>query len=157
MRTRPSARIVVLNRNKQILLFRFAYSRGILSGLVYWATPGGEVEGDETFEQAASRELFEETGIKLEPSAFGEQIAQRQFELLLPDGERVMADDRFFTIRVDNPLLSKLNLTELECEVMAEHRWWSIDELINSDEKIFPSDIADILLSIGVARLETGF
>lgn len=150
MRTRPSARIVVLNQDQQVLLFRFAYSRGILSGLVYWATPGGEVEGDESFEQAASRELFEETGIKLNPGAFGEQIARRQFELTLPDGERVMADDRFFTIKVDNPLLSKVHLTELECEVMAEHKWWSIEELCSSGEKIFPTDIAQILLDIGV-------
>ena len=34
------------------------------AGRVFWTLPGGGIEGDETPEDCASRELFEETGVR---------------------------------------------------------------------------------------------
>src|SRR5580658_2706794 len=53
MRTRLSARLLVLDPSGRILLFRFVHRNGALTGQDYWATPGGGVEDGETFEQAA--------------------------------------------------------------------------------------------------------
>ena len=39
MRTRPSARLLVVDPAGRILLFRFAHSRGAFVGEGYWATP----------------------------------------------------------------------------------------------------------------------
>lgn len=53
------AAIVLVERDGKIL----AVSRG--PGSDQWALPGGKVEEGESFEEAAVRELFEETGLKL--------------------------------------------------------------------------------------------
>lgn len=54
---------VALKRDDRLLLVkrRFAPSRGL------YAFPGGRVEPGETLEQAARRELFEETGLNAGP------------------------------------------------------------------------------------------
>jgi len=57
--TRPlilvGATVVVLNKNKQILLQLRADTKE-------WGLPGGAMELAESLEQTAERELFEETG-----------------------------------------------------------------------------------------------
>lgn len=66
MRQRPSARLLVLNREARLLLFRFEFRQGPLAGNIFWATPGGEVDPRESFEAAACRELREETGLDID-------------------------------------------------------------------------------------------
>lgn len=50
MRHGPSARLLLLDPNDKVLLFRFSFTSGILAGQIYWATPGGGVKNDETYE-----------------------------------------------------------------------------------------------------------
>src|SRR5271156_5095647 len=126
MRPRPSARLLVLNPSGKVLLFHFVHRNDALAGRDYWATPGGGVEDGETFEQAAIRELEEETGIRVED--IGPEVGRREFVLQLPDGEQVMADERFFLIKPGDASLSRDGWTAQEAKVMADHRWWSLDE-----------------------------
>ena len=127
MRKRPSARLIILDRMSRLLLFRFRHTRGALAGRDYWATPGGGVEPDESYREAARRELHEETGIIVED--VGPQVGERQFVLQLPDGEHVEAEERFYLVRTDDVVLSRAGWTEAEMDVMAEHRWWSANDL----------------------------
>ena len=46
-------------------------------------------------------ELFEETGIRVE--TVGQEVAEREFVMQLPDGECVTAEERFFVVRVSRP------------------------------------------------------
>ena len=98
MRRRPSARLLITDPAGRVLLFRFVHKKGALAGQSYWATPGGGLEDGETFAQAAVRELREETGIQLE--SVGEPVTRNEFELQLPDGEWVIADEEYFRVRI---------------------------------------------------------
>jgi 8-oxo-dGTP pyrophosphatase MutT (NUDIX family) len=137
----------VLDPDDRVLLFHFVHKHGLLAGRDYWATPGGAVEGGETYAEAARRELFEETGIAVE--TIGAHVAEREFVLQWSDGE-VLAQERFFLVRTADHALSKACWTPEDIEVMADHRWWSIKGLTTTSDVVFPVDLAEILASIGV-------
>jgi 8-oxo-dGTP pyrophosphatase MutT (NUDIX family) len=147
VRRRPAARLLVTDPLGRVLLFRFEHRTGALAGSSYWATPGGGVEGNETFEQAAIRELWEETGIRVDH--VGPQIAQRRLVFQLSNGDYVNEDERYFRVRVGSASVSTAGWTAYEIECVTEHRWWGQDELAQAPEKIWPGNLAEMLKEAG--------
>jgi len=148
MRQRPSSRLLVVNCRRELLLFRFEHKEGALGGQTFWATPGGGLDDGESYEEAARRELFEEVGLRLED--VGPQVAQRTARFVLPSGDPVLADERFFLVELDELAVSDSNWTALEQEVMTAHRWWSQAELRATAEQVWPEDLEDVLIEAGV-------
>ncbi|WP_255211541.1 NUDIX hydrolase [Serratia ficaria] len=117
-----------------------------MAGKSYWATPGGGVEQGGSYEQAAVRELQEETGMVRRD--VGQPVAQRNFAMRLPNGEWVEAQEKFYVVRVSHREINTEGWSDEEKNVIAEHDWWSADGLRTTDEMVYPQNIAEILDSI---------
>ena len=146
MRQRPAARLLVLDPEGRLLLFKFVNLPGSGAGRAFWATPGGALDPGETYAEAARRELFEETGFEV--ADIGQQAAQRTVAFTTAEGVEVSADERYFLVRVGAMALSRDNWTALERATMKDHRWWTPAELRAPAEQVWPEDIAAMLESV---------
>ncbi len=143
MRQRPSSRLLIVDRGGRVLLFRYLHKKGPLAGQDFWSTPGGGVEDGETFQQAAIRELKEETGLTRE--SVGEPVAERAFVMQMPDGEYVEAQEQYFLVPSDIAVSSRDGWTNQEADVIADHRWWSKDELRHTTSTVWPENLLEML------------
>lgn len=143
MRTRPSARLLVIDQQQRVLLFCFSHKDDALDGQRYWATPGGAVEENENWKQAALRELFEETGITR--TELDDAVGYREFEMQLPSGDWVLAQEQYFKVQVGEQEISTSGWTPHERRVMTDFRWWNLQQLEGSGEQYFPENLAILL------------
>lgn len=135
---RPAARLLVVDRDGHVLLFRFTPD----AGSTFWATPGGACDPGESHSTAARRELIEETGFDLDP---GEEVARRTVDFTTLEGVDVTADERYFLVRAESTDICADGHTELERRVMTAYRWWTLDELRRTCETVFPEGLADLV------------
>jgi 8-oxo-dGTP pyrophosphatase MutT (NUDIX family) len=109
-----------------------------------WITPGGGLEGDETYEQAAVRELLEETGI-VEPIGTCVWTRRHVFPWrVAPIDQR----ERFYVVRVSDTTLTRDGWTVSEWMHQSDARWWSLEEIAASDEWFAPRRLAALLPAV---------
>jgi 8-oxo-dGTP pyrophosphatase MutT (NUDIX family) len=141
LRLRRAARLIVLDPELRALMFRY----DVPGRPPFWVTAGGECEADESFEDAARRELLEETGFVADP---GPEVARKTPEFITVEGEPVQADERFFLIRVAETRIDTSRHTALEQQLMTRHRWFTLEELEDWPEAVFPADLATMIRSL---------
>jgi ADP-ribose pyrophosphatase YjhB (NUDIX family) len=149
-RLRRNARLVVLDGQGRILLFRYERSQG--SGEHAWCTPGGGVNAGESFEDAARRELWEETGLRdveLGPCVWTRDV---EFAML---SEPVRSDERYYLVRALAHEVDTANMEEFERGFHRGHRWWSAAELAATDELVFPEPLAELLAPLAAGEVPT--
>jgi 8-oxo-dGTP pyrophosphatase MutT (NUDIX family) len=137
---RHAARILVIDRDDRILLIKAWYD-GIGIDTHIWIAPGGGVEPGKTHEQAAHRELWEETGLRAEALP---HVWNRSGRFLLFGQPREQREQYFF-LRVDRPQVAFTQLDGIEKDQVMELRWWTLPDIQASDEVFFPRQIGRLV------------
>lgn len=137
---RKSSRAILLNSTGCVLLIRFAVPRNGET-FVFWATPGGSVEGGETELDAARREVREELDVDVTLIGPVHTSASRFTH------NNILVDnvDVFFVGRLDRAVPQLRGATEDERAAMQMVRWWSFAEIDQTSETIFPPDLSAVI------------
>jgi 8-oxo-dGTP pyrophosphatase MutT (NUDIX family) len=140
---RRVSRIVLLDPRDRILLLHGCEPADPQDD--WWFTPGGGLEGAESREEAALRELVEETGItdvELGP------VLWRRYCSFPFDGRRWDQDEWYFLGRTEQTGTAPAGLTELERRSVTGARWWTSEELSAARETVYPTRLAELLRTL---------
>jgi 8-oxo-dGTP pyrophosphatase MutT (NUDIX family) len=141
---RATARILLHRGHDEIFLLLTHFDPEV--GLPpRWITPGGGVDVGETELEAAVRELFEETGLVIEPEMLGEPIWRTSGRWDWTDGNFHTYSDTFFQLEVEGFELDSTGWTDDERRDVLEYRWWKISELKQSSESVAPHGLVEFL------------
>jgi 8-oxo-dGTP pyrophosphatase MutT (NUDIX family) len=147
-RDRRGARVVVVDDRERVLLLNGRDPADATAGS-WWFTPGGGVDAGETVEQAAIRELAEETGLVLDDVGTPVWVRVAEFRFLGADYRQA---ETFFLARVGSHTVDTSGFTDIERASVLGFRWWTIQELKDTPEQVFPSALGtelEVLLRHG--------
>ena len=143
---RVGGRLLLVDPDDRVLLIQ---ERTDLVGGTQWITPGGGLEAGETPPQAAVREAYEETGIRVTPDALTPlHRTSRRWTDITSNGATYDQVDHFFAARVPAQAATPTALTaltDLERVTVVGVRWWTLEELHASQDTFEPADVAELV------------
>ncbi len=140
--TRFASRVLLFDPEGRVLLFLDEFPD--LPGRAKWITPGGGVEPGESAHEAAVRELFEETGLRVED--LGGIVHTFEFPVDRPSAKHSFSHWDFYVHTVEAPFEpSRENWTDEERATVQDWRWWSADELEATDHRYAPFDLPELI------------
>lgn len=127
-----------LPNEKQFLLFKVNESRG-----GFWQNITGSVENGESFEEAAIREIHEETGLEYNSFKLIDLMIENRFRTRHP---RIIHEQSFVALFADKP----------EIILSDEHQaccWFHFHE-INNINYGYDSNFRSLIYGLGYAKLD---
>lgn len=143
---RPTARVLLVDSRDRVLLFEMRTA----DGRVFWCPPGGGLEPGETHEDAAVREVREETGWSVD--VLGPVIGHRRQVVTWNDGVTYDCAEVWFMTHSEAFEVDSSLWTDEERIDMGAYRWWTLEELQEATVELSPNDLAvrvGILLTDG--------
>jgi 8-oxo-dGTP pyrophosphatase MutT (NUDIX family) len=115
-----------------------------------WVSPGGGIEDSEPMNEAASRELLEETGLKVDPESLGSRITSIEFTQHWPSGDFETGIAHFFKFKVSDEFeIDRKMWTPEEHRDILDVRWWHPSDLKESGERVGPPGLIELLVELG--------
>jgi len=149
---RRTARVLVIDDRQRVLLLASRMPDGEREGRL-WVAPGGALEGDETWEQAAHRELREETGLAV---SLGPCIWLREHTWYwAAQGTWYRSIEHYFVARTDVTEIDTTGWTPQERDALISSHWWSLEELVETRDTVVPRALATLLPPLLEGRFPT--
>lgn len=150
---RTASRVVLIDPEGKLFLIRGHDIEDPEHG--WWFTVGGGIGAEEDPSDGAVRELFEETGLGVEPSRLVGPVLERTAIFHFTYRTRRQYE-KFFLLYVSGDEAEAVsswnqdNLTDLERDVLDEVAWWDPADIIQADRegtKIYPLGIGQMVSS----------
>ena len=135
-------RVLLFSQTGRILLIKYLNTGQSGAPRPCWILAGGGLEDGETIQQAALREVAEETGmndVRLGPVVWYGEDGHRSGDW------NVLFKEHFIIAFAPAETIENSGWTEHERRQILETRWWTVEELRSSDEPIYPRRLADLL------------
>lgn len=126
---RTTARVIPVNKQGQVLLL-FGQDPA-RPDEPYWFSIGGAAEAEESLEQAAVRELFEETGIAIDINQLTAPFPRNSHSFTF-DHVNYLSDSTFFAARLDDITVTFAGLGDGEVGNIFHADWWAPEDLTDA-------------------------
>ena len=140
---RRAVRVLVVDHADRMLLFQDS-DLGLDPVRHWWVTPGGGVDPGESDLEAGVRELWEETGLVVEPADLVGPVLTRTVVHGYSD-KVVDQVEVFYVVRVPAFEVDTTAHTEEEQLTVADIRWWSLADLATTSDDVWPRDVLTVL------------
>ena len=146
---REIARALVFDPSNRLLLIEYEAVRPIdpanPEDRGFWFMPGGGLEPGESHEEACRRELSEEIGVADVDLGPCVAVCDGPFHLFR---NARFARERYFVVRLASDAVDTSWLAETEDNPVRGTRWWVLEELAASAERVEPAGLAALAQQI---------
>jgi 8-oxo-dGTP pyrophosphatase MutT (NUDIX family) len=148
---RHAVRLVVQDTVGSVLFF-FAREFTLPELGRWWELPGGGIDAGETYAEAAARELFEETGLRIAPGQVG-RPAWRRTATYRHRGTRRLQHEVVAVVHLDEvtPVIDTTGQLAHEREDYTAWRWMplpEIEEMALRGARFYPGRLPQLLPSV---------
>jgi len=138
---RRAARVLLVDDDARVLLQNCCDPADPAGGS-WWNTMGGGIDEGETPEQAAVREVHEETGLRLD--AVGPVVHTRLTEFSFGGAAYRQSED-YFLVRTAAFDAVPTAHSDLELVAVLGTRWWTREDLRSTRERVYPEELLAVL------------
>jgi 8-oxo-dGTP pyrophosphatase MutT (NUDIX family) len=143
MRTRHAARVLLVDDQDRVLVVRGHDADE--PSRHWWFTVGGGIDPGESAHEAAVREVFEESGLRVAPEDLVGPVVTRSAIFDFARESCLQHEEFFFARLAHDGRLVRDGWTEIETGFIDEMAWLTTTELRATTDEVFPRDLPDIV------------